>query len=93
MPRGLPSASITSLLRYYDLSDYLTIILASSLLHLLANTQNSGKLGAPRRYARGLPASGEAYSFVNVDGPWQEKKKVTPPSMPARSKPRAECSV
>ena len=41
LPRVLPSASITSLLRNYDLSDYLTIILVSSLLHLLANTQNS----------------------------------------------------
>ena len=41
LPSVLPSASITSLLRYYDPSDNLTIILASSLLHLLANTQNS----------------------------------------------------
>ena len=40
LPRVLPSASITSLQRYYDPSDYLTIILASSLLHLLANTRN-----------------------------------------------------
>ena len=40
MPRVLPSASITSRQRYYDPSDYLTAILASSLLHLSANTFN-----------------------------------------------------
>ncbi len=44
----------------------------------VATNGNTAIIGAPRRDARGLPASGAVYSFVNVDGAWQEKKQVTP---------------
>ena len=42
----------------------------------VATNGKTAIVGAPRREARGLPAS--VYSFVSVDGVWQEKKKVTP---------------
>ena len=44
----------------------------------VATNGKTAIVGAPRRDARGLPASGAVYSFVNVDGVWEEKKKVTP---------------
>jgi predicted amidohydrolase len=44
----------------------------------VATNGKTAIVGAPRREARGLPASGAAYSFMNVDGVWQEKKQVTP---------------
>ena len=44
----------------------------------VATNGKTAIVGAPRREARGLPASGAVYSFVSVDGVWQEKKKVTP---------------
>ena len=46
-----------------------------------ASVATNGKtaiVGAPRRESRGQPASGAVYSFVGMNGDWQEKKKVTP---------------
>ena len=67
LPRVLPSASITSLLRYYDPSDYLTIILASSLLHLLANTQNSENCQVLPRLPNDFGCWGMAGSYGDFD--------------------------
>ncbi len=44
----------------------------------VATNGKTAIVGAPRREARGLPASGAVYSFVSEDGVWQEKKQVTP---------------
>ena len=43
----------------------------------VATTGRSAIIGAPFR-PEGAPGSGAAYSFVSVDGKWEEKEKVTP---------------
>ncbi len=43
----------------------------------VATTGKSAIIGAPFR-PEGAPGSGAAYSFVSVDGKWEEKTKVTP---------------
>ena len=43
----------------------------------VATTGKSAIVGAPFR-PEGAPGSGAAYSFISVDGKWEEKEKVTP---------------
>jgi hypothetical protein len=43
----------------------------------VATTGKSAIVGAPFR-PEGAPGSGAAYSFISVDGKWEEKVKVTP---------------
>ena len=43
----------------------------------VATTGRSAIIGAPFR-PEGAPGSGAAYSFVSVDGKWEEKEKITP---------------
>ena len=43
----------------------------------VATTGRSAIIGAPFR-PEGAPGSGAAYSFISVDGKWEEKEKVTP---------------
>ena len=43
----------------------------------VATTGKSAIIGAPFR-PEGAPGSGAAYSFVSVNGKWEEKEKVTP---------------
>ena len=43
----------------------------------VATTGKSAIVGAPFR-PEGAPGSGAAYSFVSVNGKWEEKEKVTP---------------
>ena len=43
----------------------------------VATTGRSAIVGAPFRL-EGAPGSGAAYSFISVDGKWEEKVKVTP---------------
>ena len=43
----------------------------------VATTGKSAIVGAPFR-PEGAPGSGAAYSFISVDGKWEEKEKITP---------------
>ena len=43
----------------------------------VATTGKSAIIGAPFR-PEGAPGSGAAYSFISVDGKWEEKEKITP---------------
>ncbi len=43
----------------------------------VATTGRSAIIGAPFR-PEGAPGSGAAYSFISVDGKWEEKEKITP---------------
>ncbi|MDE0042718.1 MAG: hypothetical protein OXT74_11830 [Candidatus Poribacteria bacterium] len=43
----------------------------------VATTGKSAIIGAPFR-PEGAPGSGAAYSFVSVDGKWEEREKITP---------------
>ena len=58
LPEGLPSASITPLQRYYALSDFLAVILASLLLRLWANTSTWWK------NCQDLPRSPVCFRYV-----------------------------
>ena len=43
----------------------------------VGTTGRSAIIGAPFR-PEGAPGSGAAYSFISVDGKWEEKEKITP---------------